>query len=101
MMTTNQTEPPLPCGEQLRRFIKIGPQVGNHGAANHAEQLVNDLAKRAPADSEEEKAARKLIADLRVFFEGPTPPSHEAIEQTRSDLTKRIESLEHVAARDG
>ena len=100
-MTTNQIESSLPCGEQLRRFIKIGPQVGNHGAANHAEQLLNDLAKRAPSGSEEEKAAKKLIADLRVFFLGPTPPSHEAIEQIRSDLTGRIESLEHAVARYG
>jgi hypothetical protein len=100
-VTTNRTDPPEPYGLVLRRFIKIGPQVGNYGAAKDAEQLVNGLVERAPAGSDEQKAARKLLVDLRAFFLGPIPPSHQATEQVRTDLTKRIESLEQAVARYG
>jgi uncharacterized protein CbrC (UPF0167 family) len=101
VLTTNRTEPPEPYGLVLRRFIKIGPQLGNYGAAKDAEQLMNGLVARAPAGSDEQKRRKKACCRSACIFLGPIPPSHEAIEQVRSDLTKRIESLEQAVARYG
>jgi hypothetical protein len=100
-MTTRAMESPAACALQLHRLLNTGPQEGDHGAAMLAETIVTQLTAHVPLGAHEEIAAKRLIADLRGFFLGPRPFSHDLIIQNRAHLTRRVKLLHEAVARYG
>jgi hypothetical protein len=100
-MTTSATESPEACALQLRKLLKMGPQEGDHGAADLAATIVTQLTARVPFGAQEEIDAKKLIADLRGFFLSPRPFSHETIVQVRDHLSRRIKLLHQAVVQYG
>jgi len=99
VMTAMDMESPAACALQLRKLLNMGPQEGDHGAANLAETMVTKLTARVPPGANETIAARRLIADLRGFFLRPRPFSHDTIVQNREHLGRRIKLLHQVVLR--
>jgi hypothetical protein len=100
-MTTSALESPEACALQLRKLLKMGPQEGDHGAANLAETIVTQLTAHAAFDASEKVAAKSLIDDLRGYFLSPRPFSHETVLQNRRHLDRRITLLQRAIVRHG
>ena len=100
-MTTSATESPEACALQLRKLLNMGPQEGDHGAANLAETMVARLTANVPIGIHEKIAAQRLIADLRGFFLSPRSFSHDTTLQSRNHLSRRIKLLQQAVVRCG
>ena len=101
VMSTNEMRSLEACASQLRQLIRIGPRQDDHAAADFAEVLVKQLTASVLQGSNEERAAKQLIGELRNFFLDPQSLSHVVIERKRMDLTRRIELLKQNVARYG
>ena len=83
---------------QLRQFLEMAPQEGDHGAANHAEQIVRKMAEFVPARSTAAQRADELVDVVRGWFTGKWPHTPEGVAARRLELIPKVNALEEAAA---
>jgi hypothetical protein len=83
---------------QLRKFLEMAPQDGDHGAANTAEHMARKMAALAPARSSAAQRADELVEGVRDWFTGKWPHTPEGVAARRRELIDKVNVLEQAAA---
>jgi hypothetical protein len=83
---------------QLRKFLEMAPQDGDHGAANTAEHMARKMAELVPARSAAAQRADELVDGVRGWFTGKWPHTPEGVDAQRRELIAKVDVLEEAAA---
>jgi hypothetical protein len=82
---------------QLRKFLKMGPQLADHGSADLAETLVKRIVEQTPPGTPTARHASELIEDVRGWFMGKAPQTPEGAGARRRELMVKVMALEREA----